>query len=825
MAMKVDLILQLVDRLSGPAASATGAINRVGSAAAAATAKVNAAHIAAAKAQGGSNKAASVLGRAQAIANAEAAAAAGSGGKGAARGGGANTAMMASNGASMMKWMAGVGAGAAVAKNFKDSAKSAIDFESALTDIDKVADWTDNFKLSDMKRELLELSKVMPLSITDLAKIAEQGAAAGIATQDLTKFISNAAKVSTAFNITAEEAGESMSKLATIFRMNQDQVVKLADSINVLGDSTAAKERDILNVLVRSGANGKQIGLTADSMSALAAAMLSMGQAPEVVGTALNSVIAKLSTAGSASDKVQEAWKEMGTSGEAIQKMMFANGDVGLIKVLEKIDKLEPEKKAKALVDIFGLTQQDDVARMSTVIPDIIKNMKAVGNSFMNFRDVVADKGTAKGVEAIEAMFLNLNRAGKDKGVQGVLKQLGYTTEKFGESLKGDAGKTMTEFLGKLATMKNPEAALAKLGIKSKEAQKSVMELARSSTELGRAYDEAMSKLKTGTLDSTFSKRMANTKAQMQVFSNLMERMAINFGDKLLPLINKGMSGLSEMLTAMGYGGTEADKVASSWERMAVALDGLAAGAGFTGFGEMMKAVGENIAGVNKHTDELAKNTALGATFDKWIGYAENFIRVWKNLQDVAPSIFGDSGDTDKQKLDRQRKTLGALNERDAENKTHAIPRLEELPDAIGRKLIQSRIAALEEKNGIFRGGDGGNSRFVKPKNGGQVTFGANGLGALSDSFGGGMVGKPSLDSSAFDPAPVKNFAVEMEKLNTTVTPNVNIDSLKEALGVAERLKATLTGIGAAADNAAGRANRALTQSRNSAFADRPSGD
>lgn len=826
MALKVDLILQLVDRMSAPAGKALGKVGRD-----------------ARRAQQEANSGGKGGGRGGGFVPLPAPGAkipggrgrdergrftpggggSGGGGGGGSGGGGAGgaagaAAMAGMNSARMMRWIAGLGAGALITKNFKDSAKAAADFESVLADIDKVADWTPEFGLKEMKSQLLELSKIMPMSLTDLGKMAEQGAAAGIPIKELGAFIQNAAKVSTAFSMTAEESGEAMSKLAAIYRINQEEVVKLADAINVLGDATSAKERDILQVLVRSGANGKQIGLTAKSMSALAAAMLSVGQAPEIVGTALNSVIAKLSTAGSAGKKVAGAFKDIGLSGEAVQQMMFANADVGIVKVLERIDALEPEKKAKALVEIFGLTQQDDVARMANVLPDIVKNMSMVGNSFMNFRNAVADKKVNKGVDAIDAMFLNLNRVGKDKNVQAALKSLGFVVGEFKGKLDGNAGQAMTEVLAKIAAAKNPAQVMSQLGIKSKEAQKAVLELAKSAAELGKAYNEAMGKLKTNTLDATFQKRMQTTKAQMQVFSNLFERMAINFGDKLLPLVNKGMDSMTQFLEGLGYGGEAANKTATVWEKAASAMDGLANGAGFKSFEELSRKIGENLKEIVSSTENMSKGDALAATFQKWTRYGQQLADVMAELKDAAPMIFGASTETDQQRYKRLNRQI------DANKRGEGIDPLSLLDPEIARRVMTSRRDYYRGKAG---GWDGNTPKDMYPTGftKGGANLGGGTLGRMSDTTGAGMVGKPTLDASSFDTTPIKNVGAELEKLNVTVKPNVDVSSLQNALSIAERVYQTVQKIGPAADSAAARANRALSQSRGSALTDRPAGD
>ena len=60
--------------------------------------------------------------------------------------------------------------------------------------------------------------------------------------------------MSTAFNMTADQAGTAVAKLSNVFGIPIPQIRGLGDAINVLGNTTSATEAQILDATVRKRA-------------------------------------------------------------------------------------------------------------------------------------------------------------------------------------------------------------------------------------------------------------------------------------------------------------------------------------------------------------------------------------------------------------------------------------------------------------------------------------------------------------------------------------------------------------------------------------------
>ena len=147
--------------------------------------------------------------------------------------------------------LAASGAGIAVAAN------AAIKFESAMADVAKVVEGTEQ-QMQGLASRIKEMTATIPLAATELAQIAAAGGQLGVPIEKLDQFITLAATMATAFNMSAEQAGQAVAKLSNVFNLPLEEVRKLGDAINLLGNTTAARESDIVEVLTRIGGTARR---------------------------------------------------------------------------------------------------------------------------------------------------------------------------------------------------------------------------------------------------------------------------------------------------------------------------------------------------------------------------------------------------------------------------------------------------------------------------------------------------------------------------------------------------------------------------------------
>ena len=268
-----------------------------------------------------------------------------------------------------------------LAKKLLSANSAAIEFESTMADVRKVVDFDTPAQFQQMGKEILNLSKYIPMSAEGLAKIVAAGGQSGIARQDLTAFAGSAAKMGIAFDITADQAGEMMAKWRTAFKMNQTQVETLADKINYLGNTTAASAPLISDVVTRIGPLGSVGGLAAGEIAAMGASLVGSGVQSEVAATGLKNFILTMTSGASATKKQHEAFASLGLDAEALATKMQTDAKGAILEVLTAINSVDKAQQSAKLKDLFGRESIGAIAPLLTNMDNLKKNFEGVADS------------------------------------------------------------------------------------------------------------------------------------------------------------------------------------------------------------------------------------------------------------------------------------------------------------------------------------------------------------------------------------------------------------------------------------------------------------
>ena len=258
--------------------------------------------------------------------------------------------------------------------------KLAIDFESSMADVKKVFSGTDA-QFKTITNEVLKMSTVLPMAATDIAKIVASGAQSGIAANELTKFAESAVKMGVAFDVSAEEAGQSMAEMRTAFKMSQDEVITLADKINFLGNSTPAAAKGIMEIVQRIGPLGEVGGFASGSIAALGATMRGMGVQEEIAATGIKNMMLALIAGESATKSQRSAMIDLGLDSEEVAKSMQKDAEGTTLKILELIKALPKEKQGAMLATLFGKESLSAIAPLLTNMGALEENLKKVGDA------------------------------------------------------------------------------------------------------------------------------------------------------------------------------------------------------------------------------------------------------------------------------------------------------------------------------------------------------------------------------------------------------------------------------------------------------------
>jgi TP901 family phage tail tape measure protein len=174
--------------------------------------------------------------------------------------------------------------------------KSSIDFESAFADVTKTVTGTTS-QLEALERGIRDMSQEIPASAEAIAGVAAAAGQLGIETDAILGFSRVMIDLGNTTNLSADEAATALARLANITGMSARDYDRLGSSIVDLGNNLATTEAEIVQLSLRLGAAGSQIGLSVDQTLAFAGALTSMGVEAEAGGTNLSKAFTAINSA------------------------------------------------------------------------------------------------------------------------------------------------------------------------------------------------------------------------------------------------------------------------------------------------------------------------------------------------------------------------------------------------------------------------------------------------------------------------------------------------------------------------------------------------
>lgn len=220
-------------------------------------------------------------------------------------------------GKAMMPVTLAVGAGVAA------SIKSYSNLETALVKVRKTTD-LNNKEFAKFSDDIVKMSRRIPESAENIAKVAEAAGQLGVSKEHLVDFTETMVKMGTATNMSAEDAATAAARFAAITGMSEKDYGRLGSTVVALGNNFATTESEIMEMGLRLAGTAHQIGMTESSTMSLAAAMSSVGIQAEAGGSAMSKIMTKInrsvfdggknlqnyaSVAGVSADKFASVWR------------------------------------------------------------------------------------------------------------------------------------------------------------------------------------------------------------------------------------------------------------------------------------------------------------------------------------------------------------------------------------------------------------------------------------------------------------------------------------------------------------------------------------
>lgn len=268
-----------------------------------------------------------------------------------------------------MKFMEALAIGAGLGSIVQQAVKFEDHMSGVIKQVNGMRDASGNLtkEYHGMENQIRELAKRSPISQNDIADIVTAGARMNVAKDDLIGFTEVAIKIATAFEVPASEISESMGIVANIFDIPIAKIGEFAGAINYLDDNSIAKGSDIINVLQRIGKAATSLKLKETDVAAWGTTFLSMGKAPEVAASAMNSMLTTLSSldASKVTKKTGDDFALLGLTTAQVQKGMATDAQKTIDLILDKLSKLEGTKGILAASTIFGKNFGDDINAVS----------------------------------------------------------------------------------------------------------------------------------------------------------------------------------------------------------------------------------------------------------------------------------------------------------------------------------------------------------------------------------------------------------------------------------------------------------------------------
>lgn len=282
---------------------------------------------------------------------------------------------------------------------FADCAQASMDFESAMTGVAKTTDLTDD-ELSTMSDAIKEMSTEIPATTEELAAIAESAGQLGIHKESLLDFTEIMAMLGTSTNMTADEAATSLSRLANITGMSQEDFDRLGATIVDLGNNLATTEKEIVDMSMRIAGAGAQVGMTEAEIMSFSGALSSVGIEAEAGGSAFSTLISNMSLA------VQQGGEELGqfadVAGMSASEFATAfeeDAAGAIIQFIQGLGNMDSEgRSAIAVLDDMGLSdiRMRDALLRAAGASDVFTNAIQIGNNAWDENTALVNEATKR---------------------------------------------------------------------------------------------------------------------------------------------------------------------------------------------------------------------------------------------------------------------------------------------------------------------------------------------------------------------------------------------------------------------------------------------
>lgn len=266
------------------------------------------------------------------------------------------------------------------------SIRSSIQFESAFAGVRKTVNATEG-EFQRLADGLRQMSREIPVTTTELAKIEEAAGQLGIKTKNIDSFTRTMAKLGVSTNLSADQAATALARFVNITQLPQEKIENLGSAVVALGNNFATTESEIVEMGLRLAGAGKQIGLTDAQILGFATALSSVGIEAEAGGTAFSRVFKTIQVAvEKGGNAVTNFAKVANLSSKQFSELFKENAAEGILRFIDGLGKIKASGgsviQTLQQLDLGDIRVSDSLLRVSGAGDLARRSVDLAGKSF-----------------------------------------------------------------------------------------------------------------------------------------------------------------------------------------------------------------------------------------------------------------------------------------------------------------------------------------------------------------------------------------------------------------------------------------------------------
>jgi TP901 family phage tail tape measure protein len=264
--------------------------------------------------------------------------------------------------------------------------KFSADYERAFADVIRTTGVAGD-ELNNLRREMVQLSKDIPVSFTDLADIATLAGQLNIANENVAEFTETVAQFAATTDVTIEASATAFGRLNQLVDGVNGQFNKLGSSILAVGINAVATESDIVAISAQIASVANIAGFSAGELIGFSSALASVGTRPELARGTFTRLFTEIQQAvAGGGDQLAEFARVAGQSSEEFSQAWGAGS--GADQVVRILRGLQAEgNQADQVLARLGITSVRDVPTLLKLAQSVQEVERQIAIAVIGFEE------------------------------------------------------------------------------------------------------------------------------------------------------------------------------------------------------------------------------------------------------------------------------------------------------------------------------------------------------------------------------------------------------------------------------------------------------